>query len=96
MARVIAETSPLSHWYVLVHRNDTRLRANLLARQKRSHASLALQRPKTTNNMVKTARVAITPTEFGLVCDAGSSNAGVHGLTDISNRGPLDRTISGR
>jgi transcriptional regulator GlxA family with amidase domain len=33
--------------------------------------------------MGKTAQALVTPTEFGLVCDAGTSSAGIHGLTDL-------------
>jgi transcriptional regulator GlxA family with amidase domain len=44
---------------------------------------LAPQRPKSTKTMDESAKVPTTPTEFGLVCDAGSSDAGIHGLTDL-------------
>lgn len=36
-----------------------------------------------TKSMAKTASLSAPQIEFGLVCDAGTSNAGIHGLTDL-------------
>jgi hypothetical protein len=41
------------------------------------------QRTNVTKTMAKTALVAAPRIEVGLACDAGTSNAGIYGLTDL-------------
>lgn len=36
-----------------------------------------------TKNMAKTAPASVPPVEIGLACDAGTSNTGIYGLTDL-------------